>query len=47
MRDREARMTRGAGIAAILGIVLIAAANIQLGSPPKAEAPAGRFEVAS
>jgi len=34
-------MARGAGIAGILGIVLIAVANIQLGSPPKAEAPAG------
>ena len=40
MKDGETRMARGAGIAAILGIVLIAAANIQLGSPPKADAPA-------
>src|SRR5439155_17074115 len=36
----ERRLARVAGLAAIAGIVLIAVANIQLGTPPKAEDPA-------
>jgi Domain of unknown function (DUF4386) len=36
----ESRLERVGGVAAILGIVLLVVANIQLGTPPKSEDPA-------
>lgn len=38
----ESKLERLGGLAAILGIVVLAVANVQLGSPPKAEDPATR-----